>query len=235
MKRILTILLSFVVATMAMAQHTYVLSVGISNYDGTVHDLSYAGKDAKSVYTIFKKQPKTTAALITGKNATQANIDKKLNAIVGLAKPGDKIIFFYAGHGDMGSFICTDLSHYEYDHLVSILGKAKTHDVFCFIDACFSGSVKYSSDYPWLTFMSASRTYETSSENSKLDHGFFSQGLIKGLRGMSDANSDRRVTVRELFNYTYNDVLTRTKTPQHHPQLIGPSSADDKVIIDWNR
>ena len=235
MKRILTILLSLVVATVAMAQHTYVLSIGISNYEGTVNDLRYAGKDAKSVYSIFKKQPNTTAALITGKNATPDNIDKKLNAIVKLAKPGDKIIFFYSGHGDLGSFICTDLSEYEYDHLVSILGKAKTHDVFCFIDACFSGSVKYSTDYPWITFMSASRSVETSQEHPELDHGFFAQGLIKGLRGMSDANSDHRVTVRELFNYTYNDVITRTKTPQHHPQLIGPSAADDKVIIDWNR
>ena len=95
----------------------------------------------------------------------------------------------------------------------------------------FSGNTTHKG----LTFVVGSRADEYSFENSWVGHGFFTKALLKGLRGMSDKNSDRKVTLKELFDYIYNDVTARTKntkSPQH-PQLIGPSSSYNTVITSW--
>ena len=123
---------------------------------------------------------------------------------------------------------------------MKILSKAKTREVFCFIDACLSGSVS-STEYDWadahkgVTFMMSSRADEFSIENNWIGHGFYTQALLKGLRGKADKNDDRQITLMELFRYVYNDVTARTHNYKQtqHPVLIGPSSSHDTVITRW--
>ena len=123
---------------------------------------------------------------------------------------------------------------------MNILSKAKTKEVYCFIDACMSGSVS-PTEYEWadahkgVSFMMSSRANEFSTENNWIGHGFYTQALLKGLRGKADKNDDRQITLMELFLYVYNDVTARTHnyTQTQHPVLIGPSSSHDTVITRW--
>lgn len=242
-KTAMIIVFAFVVVIGASAQQTYALLAGVSNYYGNAKNLGNTTKDVKNMKAVLEKQG-AKVGMATSKYATKTNITNRLNAIVQLAKPKDKIIFFYAGHGNVGSFLVngTDMN-FTYEELVNILSKANTRNIFCFFDVCHAGSVAESggANYKWgngaagkITFMMGCRADEVSWEDNLLGDGYFSKALLKGLRGKADSNGDRQITVMELFKYTYNDVLSRTKgNHEQHPQLIGPKSSYDTVLAKW--
>ena len=244
MRRFLTIVvLLFALITSASAQKTYALLTGVSNYGDASANLAGTTKDVKSLQQVLKNQG-ATVAISTSKYATYDNIMKRLDAIIQLAKPEDAIIFFFSGHGDTGCFVTYGLNAFPYSDLINKLAKAKSQHIFCFIDACKSGSVATSTgqNFNWsqaignkITFFMGCRADEYSYENQWLGHGFFSQALLKGLRGKADKNGDKKITVEELFNYIHADVVARTKdskVPQH-PQLIGSRSNFNFVLAKW--
>ena len=239
MKRLLLFLIVISISIGINAQRTYALLTGVSNYGVQGANLQNTTKDVKQLKKVLDKQGMIVTTL-TSSNATIPNIEKKLNAIIQLAKPEDKIIFFFSGHGDTGQIITYGPEGFYYRDLMNILSKAKTKEVYCFIDACMSGSVS-PTEYEWadahkgVSFMMSSRANEFSTENNWIGHGFYTQALLKGLRGKADKNDDRQITLMELFLYVYNDVTARTHnyTQTQHPVLIGPSSSHDTVITRW--
>lgn len=243
MKRIALLFIVALVSIGINAQKTYALLTGISNYGFGGMNLHNTTKDVKQLKKILDQQDMIVTTL-TSKYATLENMEKKLNAIIQLAKPEDRIIFFFSGHGNTGSILTYGPSRFSYRELMSIFAKAKTKEIFCFIDACMSGSAGDIFEYDWanepnmhngVTFFMSSRADEYSTENNWIGHGFFTQALLKGLRGKADKNSDRNVSVIELFNYIYNDVTARTHNSEQvqHPQLIGPSSSHNTILTNW--
>lgn len=246
MKKVISIfVVLFVMTAHVFAQHTYVLIAGISNYGDKENNLYQTTKDSKAIKSVFYQQANTTVAILTSKYATGENIEKKLNAIAKLAKPSDKIIFCFSGHGTTGGFVSYGPQLFPYKTLAQILSNAKAQNIICFIDACMSGSVQSDAasnygfsagnSHPGLTFVVASRANEIALENNWVGHGYFTKALLKGLRGLSDKNRDKQVTLKELFDYVYNDVTARTKGTDHpqHPQLIGPASSYNVVVTKW--
>lgn len=244
MKKISMILLPLLFLVLQVnAQRTYALLAGVSNYNDKEVNLANTTKDVKEMQTVWKQQG-AVVATITSKYATPENIMKKLDAIVKLAKAEDKIIFFFSGHGTAGSIVGYGPMLLPYKEIVKKLSTARTQNIFCFVDACKSGSVTddAGSNYSWgqatgnkITFMMASRSSELSWENQWLGNGFFSQAVLKGLRGKADANGDRKITIAELYKYVYADVTERTKNSEapQHPQLIGPKSHFNVVLTKW--
>lgn len=238
MKRLSILLIFMTILVVNMnAQRTYALLTGVSNYGDEQLNLHNTTKDVKQLKTVMDKLG-VVCGVSTSKNVTQANITKRLNTIIEAAKPEDRIIFYFSGHGTTGGFLMSDQQLFNYSDLIKILSKAKTKNIFCFIDACRSGSVATDSyamsdsDKARITFVMSSRPDELSIENDWIGNGYFTQAMLKGLRGMSDKNHDKRITLIELFKYIYNDVTARTKNGQH-PQLIGPGSAQNTVIANW--
>lgn len=239
MKRRLLLLVAALISIGINAQKTYALLTGVSNYGIQGVNLHNTTKDVKQLKKILDKQG-MIVTMLTSNNVTIPNIEEKLNAIIQLAKPEDKILFFFSGHGNTGQITVYGLESFYYQDLMKILSKAKTREVFCFIDACMSGSVS-PTEYEWadahkgVTFMMSSRADEYSKENNWIGHGFYTQALLKGLRGKADKNADRQITLMELFKYVYNDVTARSKdySQIQHPVLIGPSSSYDTVITIW--
>jgi len=245
MKRLsITIIMLLTVIIGIDAQRTFVLLTGVSNYGGTEGNLHNTTKDVKELAVVFKNQNASVTTL-TSRYANVDNIKQKLNAIITVAKPEDKIIFYFSGHGMPGAFCTYQNNHFPYTDLIDILSAAKTNKVFCFIDACMSGSVAEAGggSYAWgqtsaskmLTFCMSSRADEYSLENLWLGNGYFTQAMIKGLRGMADANGDKKITLMELYTYIYKDVTTRVgnSKDQQHPQLIGPKSNYGTVLAKW--
>lgn len=245
MKRISLLLLALALLVASTnAQKTYVLLVGISNYGLTDDDnLQYPVKDVKELKQVFKNQSFTVAA-VTGKYATPQNIEKKLNAITKLAKPEDRIIFYFSGHGGSGAMACYQGIPLSYDALAGMMTKAKTKQVFCFIDACHSGSALNATlsgsshlEGTKPIFMTACRPEEVSADMAFIENGLFTQSVLKGLRGKADANLDRQVTLIELFKYVHKDVTSKLKDKpierQMHPQLIGSTSLYETVLSKW--
>jgi len=85
--------------------NTYAIIVGISNYKA-VPDLQYAHKDAQAFEDILVsdaggKVPKTNIETFLNENATRNNVGDAISVIARKAKSGDRVWFFFAGHGDM--------------------------------------------------------------------------------------------------------------------------------------
>lgn len=243
MKRLFSILFMTVMLVLSLNARTFVLCVGVSNYDNSNLNLTQTTKDAKQFKAVMENETKDIT-ILTSKYANKENIKEKLRAISNRAQKGDKIIFFYSGHGYPGGVAVYD-NALTYQEINDILASSAADAKICFVDACHSGSVSdvrdNSKSYKSPTtgniiYMMGSRADEYSIEHPWVGHGFFTEAVLKGLRGKADANRDKKITVKELFNYVYNDVqhTTAKMDVSQHPQLIGQKAIVEAVIIDWN-
>lgn len=242
MKRILTFIVALFMV-MGTYARTYVLCIGISNYQASENNLSQTTKDAKAFKSVMENHTKNIT-ILTSKYANKDNILEKLKAISNRAQKGDTIIMFFSGHGYPGGVVAYDKA-ITYQEINDILFKSSAAAKICFVDACHAGSVNNVRDNTPvykapasgnIIYMMSSRADEYSIEHPWVGHGFFTQALLKGLRGKADANKDKKITVKELFNYVYNDVqhTTANMTASQHPQLIGVKEVAEAVVVDWN-
>ncbi len=72
--------------------------------------------------------------------------------------------------------------------------------------------------------IAASQPDQTSQESSNLSQGVFTHFLAEGLTGDADADGDGKVTVRELYQYTHENVRAYTSGAQE-PFLL-PANSD---------
>lgn len=252
MKKLFVVLLLLAsVALTSSAQKTYAVITGVSNYEGDDHDLSQSSKDAKNIAALYKEKG-ADVTLFTSKYATRDNILAQIRKIARNATANDHIVFSYSGHG-APSTICTyttgNMQMLSYSELFGELSRCKAKDIVVYIDACFSGTASqatqqmkgFADNGNWQKIMKAnpryvlflsSRDSETSAESGIVGAGFFTRAIVKGLRGKSDANADRRITVMELFKYVYADVLLHSDKKQH-PQLVAPKELHDTVLMSW--
>ena len=237
MKKLMTILVLLIsISSLTVAQTTYALVAGVSAYQNSENNLGNTTKDAKELKKVLD-QLGVKSALLTSKYANYANIADKLEKIVKTAKADDKIMFFFSGHGAPGNF-CTYDQFFPYTKLVSILSQAKSREIYCFVDACHSGSVHETTtgNYDWaknrnIIFCMGCKPDEFSYESGWIGNGFFSKALLKGIRGK--AARDGKITLRQLFDYIYKDVTAHTRQYQQpqHPMLIGPSTMHQNVLF----
>lgn len=220
---------------------TYVLSVGISNYaDSKVHNLAKPEKDAKAMAEFYRLGG-ADVVTITGKYASKTQIIKSLRSRVAKAQPGDKIVFYFSGHGYPGGFCPYDMRKIEdgltYGEVLGILNASKAKDKFIFADACNSGAIRQNGSTPSeagsVLFFLSSRGNESSMESPFLANGYFTKSLLRGLRGAADVNKDRSVTASELFQYVSGDVQQQTRGTQH-PVMWG-KFPHDLVVVSYGK
>lgn len=221
----------------SLSARTYVLVTGVSRYEDEANNLRQTTKDAESFRKVMLKQTKDVT-ILTSKYANHDNILQKYRTIANRAKEGDRIVFYFSGHGSPGCIRAYDRK-ILYDELVTIAHNSKASEKVFFIDACHAGSVADNSNSyqmqgkEGMIFFMSSRADEFSQESSIIGASTFTQAIVKGLLGKSDTNGDRKVTVMELFQYAYTDVVNRSSTVKQHPQLIAPKGSLESVIANW--
>lgn len=243
MKKILFLFLTalFACASFTAQARTYALLAAVSNYGGE-GDNQHTTTGAKAFRDVLKTQT-NDITLLTSRNANADNILEKLRAITNRAQAGDRIIFFFNGHGFPGGLACYDSALY-YSTLVQTLSDTKASEVFVFINACYSGSAgeEIADRDNWFSgltprdghvYMLSSRSDELSWSAGWLNKSFFTQALLTGYRGKADTDHNKEVTVLELFKHIHKDVVRRSGDVQH-PVLIAPKSMHDKVLIKYN-
>lgn len=244
MKRIIALLLTLFIIGASLQARTFALLVGMSNYDDP-NVTTLSAKDVKDLATVLRTTTKDVTVL-TSKYATLDNVTAKLTKITRTAQKGDRIIFFFNGHGFNGGLGLYHSSLY-YRNLVKMLADTKASEVLVFINACFSGSAGDAvtdtgsgSDnfFDGLkardghVYMLSSRSNESSWSGGWIDKGFFTQALISGLRGKADTDHDYTITVIELFKHIHKDVVRRSEGIQH-PVLLAPKSMHDSPVIRY--
>lgn len=241
MKRILfAIIAVLALAGFTAEARTYALLAAVSNYSGE-GDNQHTTTGAKAFRDVLKTQT-NDVSLLTSRYANASNILDKLKTICQHAQKGDRIIFFFNGHGFPGGLACYD-SSLMYSDLVKTLTDTKASEVFVFINACYSGSAnqEVQNTDNWFeglkpreghVYMLSSRADELSWSAGWLNKSFFTQALLTGYRGKADTNHDRAVTVIELFRHIHKDVVRRSGDVQH-PILIAPRSMHDVEVIRY--
>lgn len=88
-----------------VAGKTYAIIIGISKYK-EVPSLKYAHRDAQAFESLLRSAaggqvPTENIELFLDENATRNNVADAISETARKAKPGDRVYFFFAGHGDM--------------------------------------------------------------------------------------------------------------------------------------
>lgn len=234
------IICTFILFSLAVTANakTYLVAVGVSDYPGTDKDLRLPANDAATVQYIYSKNSNAESVLLTNSNATKSAILSKLRSTFAKASENDIIVFFFSGHGSKGAFCAYD-AQIPYSEIRQAMALSKAKNKMIFADACFSGKMRQGrkntaeqsfNNYNIMLFLS-SRGNETSIERRDMKNGFFTSCLQKGLRGGADANKDRTITARELFNYVSTNVKTLSSDKQH-PVMWGKFS-DNMTVMKW--
>ena len=146
---------------------TYALVVGISKYKSNeIPSLQFADKDANAFanYLVASGVDSANITLLTNENATYFNVMSELNSIcTEKAKQGDKVFFYFSGHGDVESKVITKdgyLLPYDAPKIVYAISAMKVSDVQSYLatasangvqvylitDACHAGNLAGGSD-----------------------------------------------------------------------------------------
>lgn len=224
----------------------YVVSFGICDYkDCEINDLRYTEADVISFNNVVKTHTNEVYYLL-GANATHANVVRQIQKVFAKATSSDTVMLFFSGHGFPGGFCCYDMNRNSggltYDEIASLFRQCKAKKKMVFADACFSGGLRKerrgnettsSARNGDVMFFLSSRTNETSQEMIGGPNGQFTRFLVRGLGGGADANRDRVITAKELYDFVHEGVAVATGNKQH-PVMWGRFN-NTMTVINWNR
>ena len=138
--------------------NSWALIVGINDYEH-VPGLNYAVEDALAIKNMLINVygfPRTNVRVLTNSEATQSNIKRELSALVKSAGSNDRVVFYFAGHGetetlgiegsDMGFLIPADgdiedlyFTAIPMDEIRRISNWSKAKHMLFLVDACYGG------------------------------------------------------------------------------------------------
>jgi len=230
--------------TQSIDAKTFVVGVGVSRYQNNWNsEWPFGAEDVQSIARIFNRQRDADVFVLVNENATKDHIIRILKNKFLQAKASDEIIFLYSGHGNQGITTCYDKDKLlTADEVQSIMRQSKASRKLMFMGSCHSGSFKNpGKSAPGSKYRNSRVVLFLSARPDEESIGFtieptslFFKYLNYGLEGQADKNGDRKVTMRELFNYVYEGVVDECYLVDHdqHPQMYGKFD-DDMVIIKY--
>ena len=137
-----TCLLGLVLALDAndVYENSWALVIGINDYQN-VRKLHYAVEDAMAIKNMLINEygfPRKNVRYLIDESATQSNINKELSNIVKSAGENDRVVFFFAGHGDTESM---GIEEGDIGFLIPVDGDASKEKIFRSIRFCKSWSI----------------------------------------------------------------------------------------------
>jgi uncharacterized caspase-like protein len=246
MKKSIFLLILFAYASVLHAREEgklYAVLVGVSEYRQAENNLSYSHQDAIEMYNLLKLQtPVSNLTLLIDRQATKDSIVEATRRLFAKAQPEDQIIFFFSGHGNSDRFFTHD-RELTFQTLQKLFKESRAKRKMILADACFSGTFRTSgaespapaapdTDERVMLFLS-SRSSQTSRESSLLKNGLFTYFLIAGMKGGADADRDRTITARELFDFVYPRVKEQSGGTQI-PVMWGKFE-DSMTIMNWTK
>jgi uncharacterized caspase-like protein len=219
-----------------------VLTVGIDAYSGEgFPPLSSAVADAGTIATTLAKGngelfgDRDIRPALLNEMATPDAIRSNLDAIVAAARPGDTIVFAFAGHGvadrDGQLRLATQRATIDtlaaasvgWDEVAAVLSRAPTR-VVVLLDACHAGNANFdrlaknesmvkallSGVHAPILIFAASKGRELSRERD--GSGVFTRALVNALLGQSpvDLDNDGLLNPSELYSAVKRDVVAAT-------------------------
>ncbi|MFK7808101.1 MAG: caspase family protein [Saprospiraceae bacterium] len=219
--------------------------VGVARY---VHMpvLKYTDDDAYHIYAFLKSPeggalPDEQIRVLIDEDATRSNILRTMRQTFMKADDNDVVLLYYSGHGLPGYFLPVDFDGFnnkvDHEDIKAIFQESKAKHKLCLADACHSGTLTAMKVAPseiaiqkfyeafensggGTALLLSSKGDEFSLEDGGLRQGVFSHFLIRGLKGEADKNSNKVVTIKELFDFVFTKVTSYTGNAQT-PTITG--------------
>lgn len=234
----------------------FALLLGNNRGGPETEPLRYAEADAKKVQAVLRElggYQGQDVVLLAGAPADEAlTALTALEARVAAAKAAGartSLLIYYSGHAKVGDLLMgpsrLDMGLVR-EHL-----KRSTADIkIGIIDACESGALTrakggrrgpsflYDTDdreaTQGLILISSSSENESSQESDELGGSFFTHYLTSGLRGDADDSGDSRVTLGEVYEYTYHKtvaVTASTRSGVQHPTYSYDLAGQGDIVL----
>lgn len=219
--------------------------------------LRYSESDAKKLESVLRElggYDDGNMIRILGGTANEVlGALDRLEARIRFAKMHDRartmLLVYYSGHGKNG-----DLRLGQSQLPMSML-RQRLHDSSAdlklgIVDACESGAITrekggrrgpsfiFDSDDRetgrGLILITSSSENEASQESDELGGSFFTHYLASGLRGDADESGDRRVTLGEVYAYTYHrtvSITASTRSGTQHPTYSYDFKGNGDIIL----
>lgn len=220
----------------------YAIVIGVSDYPGTVNDLSYADDDAEDMTNVLENIYGFKASNIQAfidkegdgaKNATRTNIIRAIENLSETTVSGDEVVFFFSGHGTRG--IAADGDKEKIDEAIVVhdgsrtlpiwdgelrmaFENFKTDRIIFFFDSCLAGGMTDLQATGRIINMATTEA-GTSYESELLQNGYFTyyfaeEGMLQSKADKYDNISDvPDVTIEEAFDYAKGNISKYLQTP----------------------
>jgi len=233
------------------------LLVGNNKGDARRKPLKYAEQDVARVKrALIEVAGFPEENVISLQGASPEDLDGAMEAIdaatadsVEMAGARVILLFFYSGHSD-GLNLEMGTENVPFDFVKSWLKKSDASVRIAVLDSCHSGGfseikggrpgpafdifVDGSLDTKGMAVITSSTSGEKSQESDQISGSYFTHYLVSGLYGAADADRDRRVTLQEVYKYSYRNTLGRTLStvvgPQHPTYEYALEGKGDLVL-----
>jgi len=231
--RVVILALSLIVAAAGVARADepvgYALIVGSNAAGPGQVKLAWAEDDAREVAAVLEQlggfAPARVRLVLSPSPAQLLAEVAKLEQEIAAAGRPVRLFFYYSGHAK-----ASGLSLGKDELALSVL-RARLLAVpaaltIVVLDACQSGAfsrakgVEPAADFSFnsksgldatgVAVLASSTGSELSQESDFLRSSYFTHHLLVGLRGAADDNRDGRVSLDEVYRYTYHQTLTAT-------------------------
>jgi hypothetical protein len=230
--------------------------IGSNNGGGDRTKLQYAVSDARSVSKVFFEMGGISSEDMVllvepGIREINSRIDAMQEQVL-RSKTSNKrteIVFYYSGHSDEEGLLL-NREKYSFRELRNRINSIPSDMRIVILDSCASGAftrikggnktqpflVDSSVSAEGYAFLTSSSADEVSQESDRIAASYFTHSLVAGLRGAADSVGDGRVTLNELYRFTYSETLARTETSafgaQHPSYDIQVNGTGDLVLTD---
>ncbi|WP_428261244.1 caspase family protein [Haliangium sp.] len=218
--------------------------------------LRYAVTDARAVAQVARElggvaEADVTLLLDPGADTLEAGFAAMRQRVRAAQGSGvrTELLVYYSGHSDEDGLLLGG-ARYSYDALRHSIRTVPADVHIAILDSCASGAftrtkggvrrpaflVDQANQVRGHAFLSSSSASEAAQESDRIQASFFTHYLVSGLRGGADSNRDGRVTLREAYQFAFDETVARTERTRYgaqHPAYdLHLAGTGDVVMTD---
>lgn len=228
------------------------LMIGNNHGGESVVKLRYAHRDVEKIRDVFLElgdlnEKRLRVLLEEDSQDISAAMDEIERAVEKAKAAGMTVmlVFYYSGHAKEGRLLVND-TRLPMTRIKEWLKRSPADIRVAFFDACQSGEItrmkggrlapsmvelEHTKGQIIVTSSSAS---EGSQESDDIGGSFFTHYLTSGLRGAADQSGDGAVSLREVYEYAYNQTVNRTASTRggtQHPTYGYEVAGHGEIVL----